>query len=241
MQKIAIIIPCYNEEKRLDSQKVEELLQKSTITIFFANDGSTDKTLELVKNLQTTSPTRVEIINNEINQGKAATIYDAIQKVFDLNRYDYIGYFDADFSTPVDELVRMLNYLEHKPVDMIFGSRVKLLNSKINRKWQRHIIGRVVITLINFKFNLGVYDTQCGAKIISQQLIPIAFNKSFLTSWLFDVEVFIRLKNVNKLNNAVEFPLLEWKDVEGSKLGWKSAFKIFKEMSLLNKYYKNKI
>ena len=153
------------------------------------------------------------------------------------NKYDYIGYFDADFSTPSDELIRMINNLRINNYQLIFGSRVLLLNAKINRKWQRHIIGRIIITLINSKFKLGIYDTQCGAKIFSKDLIPSAFSKPFYTSWLFDVEIFIRLQKQNLLIHGIETPVYNWKDVDGSKLGWKTGFKILKELYLLNKKY----
>ena len=117
------------------------------------------------------------------------------------------------------------------------GSRVLLLNSGIKRKYHRHIIGRAIITLINLKFKLGIYDTQCGSKLFSKDIIPKAFNKPFYTSWLFDVEIFIRLQKQNLLIHGIEIPIYNWKDVEGSKLVWKTGFKILKELYLLNKKY----
>jgi len=238
MQKIAIIIPCYNEERRLKESSLLELLNDNSVTLYLANDGSRDKTLDIITAFSLQNPERCFVLNYTENSGKANTIFKAVNEVLSINVYDYIGYFDADFSTPADEVLRILKELQIKKYPLIFGSRVLLLNSNINRKWQRHIIGRVIITLINFKFKLGVYDTQCGAKIFSKEIIPIAFSRPFFTSWLFDVEVFIRLKKENQLAQACEFPLKEWRDIEGSKLSWKTSFKIIKELYLLNKNYK---
>lgn len=238
MQKVALIIPCYNEAKRLDINKVNELILNSTVTIYFVNDGSIDNTIELVNQIVAFHQNRCFLIDFKENTGKANTIYKAINLIKKDKLYDYIGYFDADFSTPVSEIIRILSNLESYSYDLIFGSRVLLLNTEINRKWQRHVIGRIIITLINFRFKLGVYDTQCGAKIFSQKLISEVFQKPFCTSWLFDVEVFIRLKSRNLLYNACEFPLKEWRDVEGSKLSWKTSFKILKELYSLHKNYK---
>lgn len=238
MQKIAIIIPCYNEEKRLKESSLLELLNDKSVTLYLANDGSRDKTLDILTAFSLQNPERCFVLNYTENSGKANTIFKAVNEVLSINVYDYIGYFDADFSTPADEVLRILKELQIKKYPLIFGSRVLLLNSDIKRKWQRHIIGRVIITLINFKFKLGVYDTQCGAKIFSKEVIPIAFSRPFFTSWLFDVEVFIRLKKQNQLAQACEFPLKEWRDIEGSKLSWKTSFKIIKELYLLNKNYK---
>ena len=237
MQKIAIIIPCYNEGKRLSNEHIHYLVQNTSIAIYLANDGSTDNTSSIIMDMQNSYINRCFAINYDINQGKAQTIYKTVCHLIETQDYDYIGYFDADFSTPPQEILRILNELSINQYDFIFGSRVKLLNSKINRKWYRHIIGRIIITIINFKLKLGIYDTQCGAKILRKSIAKVAFSQPFYTSWLFDVEVFIRLNNNNLLVKAKEFPLLEWKDVEGSKLGLKTAIKILKELYLLNKKY----
>lgn len=233
MQKIAIIIPCYNEEKRLKEESVNYLVDTAIVDLYFANDGSTDNTSVLINKFQDNFPNRCFAKDYEENQGKAQTIYKTINRLIEYEKYDYIGYLDADFSTPTSEIVRILHELRAGQTDFIFGSRVKLLNSRIERKWYRHIIGRIIVTVLNLKLKLGIYDTQCGAKILKTSLAKVAFSKPFYTSWLFDVEVFVRLKNAALLNNAKEFPLLEWKHTEGSKLGWKSIIKVLKEIILL--------
>ena len=237
MLKTAIIIPCYNEEERIQKNKILELVSRKEITVYLTNDGSSDATLEVLTSIAQENVNQIKVINFEKNEGKASAIYKAIHLVRNQNQFDYIGYFDADFSTPVTEMLRMLDFNVTNPVLFIFGSRVKLLNSVIKRKIYRHIIGRVIITVINWKFKLAIYDTQCGAKLFSNEIIEKVFNKPFYTSWLFDVEIFIRLKNLNLLLEGYEFPLKEWRDVEGSKLGFKTGFKIIKEMLLLHKKY----
>lgn len=237
MSETAIIIPCYNEVLRLNISKVDELLQNSQCTIFFANDGSKDATVTLINQIIDRHKERCFLFDYEINQGKSATIYKAINQINNLKQYDYIGYFDADFSTPVQEVVRLVQEIENSGCDFVFGSRILLLNSGIQRKIYRHFIGRVILTIINLKFKLGIYDTQCGAKLFSRKIIQHAFDKPFYTSWLFDVEVFIRLQKRNLLRKGKEIPIYNWRDVEGSKLGWKSGFKIMKELYRLFKYY----
>lgn len=237
MQKIAIIIPCYNEEKRLKLKEIQFLIENSNLDVYFANDGSEDDTLEVLEKINHKHNQRISILDYGKNEGKGNTIYKSVKLISTKSEYDYIGYLDADFSTPASEIIRMSNELKLNHYQLIFGSRILLLNSKIDRKWQRHIIGRIITTLINLKFNLNIYDTQCGAKIFSKEIITVAFSKPFLTSWLFDVELFIRLKKNNLLENACEFPLKKWKDIDGSKLNWKTSIKILKELLLLNKYY----
>jgi glycosyltransferase involved in cell wall biosynthesis len=237
MQKVAIIIPCYNEAKRLDFLNIEQLLLYSDIDIYFANDGSRDNTVEVINIIVSKHSERCFLIDFKENSGKANTIYKAITKINQKDKYDFIGYFDADFSTPATEIIRLVEEINKQKCEFLLGSRILLLNSGIKRKYHRHIIGRVIITLINLKFKLGIYDTQCGSKLFSKTIIPKAFNKPFYTSWLFDVEIFIRLKKQDLLKYGSEIPIYNWKDVDGSKLGFKTGFKILKELYLLNKNY----
>jgi dolichyl-phosphate beta-glucosyltransferase len=95
----------------------------------------------------------------------------------------------------------------------------------------------VIITMINTRFKLGIYDTQCGAKLFVSETIREAFQTPFKTSWLFDVEIFVRLKKRDLLKTGREIPIYDWKDIDGSKLGWKTGFKIMKELYLLSKNY----
>ena len=234
MQKVAIIIPCYNEEKRLSITVLKELHNTTQTHIYLCNDGSTDSTATLIEEFAKPLE-RCFVIQFAINQGKANTIYKSVKNIVANGDYSHIGYFDADFSTPVSEIKRMLDRIEEVPDKFLLASRVKLLNYDIQRKAHRHIIGRVIITFVNLKLKLGIYDTQCGAKLFPLEVIKEAFLQPFKTSWLFDIEIFIRLKQKGYLTRGEEFPLRHWKDVDGSKLSWKTSFKIFKELYILNK------
>lgn len=237
MQKKAIIIPCYNEEKRLNQLLITEVLNTTNLDVYLSNDGSSDKTLEIIEAFSRANEERCFVIDFNQNQGKAATIFKSVNLLLEKNKYDYIGYFDADFSTPPTEIIRIVSEIDKQKPGFIFGSRILILNTFINRKWHRHIIGRIILTLINFKFKIGIYDTQCGAKFFSKEIASVAFKNKFHTSWLFDVEVFLRLKKNLMLNQGIEFPLKHWEDVDGSKLGWKTSFKIFNELTTLYRKY----
>lgn len=237
MQKIAIIIPCYNEEKRIREEFLNRLLDWPGADLYLANDGSRDSTPELIYRMAANSEGRIFALDYKKNSGKANTIFKAVNDIVAKGVYTHIGYFDADFSTPPHEILRMLDEAAKNPEKFILGSRIVLLNSKIDRKTYRHYIGRIIVTIINFKFTLGIYDTQCGAKLFPVSMAGKAFDKPFLTSWLFDVEVFLRLKKAGLLEHGKEMPLNEWKDVEGSKLNWKDGFKIFKELVILFRNY----
>lgn len=235
MQRAAIIIPCYNEEKRIEKDKIAAVLLHATADVYLCNDGSTDGTLEVLHSIAAQHPGRCFVIDYKKNSGKANTIYLSVNKLLENGTYTHIGYFDADFSTPPYEAIKMLQWIDKKPANFIIGSRVLLLNSDIKRKTYRHIIGRFIVTIVNLKFKLGIYDTQCGAKIFPVHIAAVAFSKPFTTSWLFDIEIFIRLQKAGMLILGKELPLKEWKDVDGSKLSWKTSFKILKEIYALYK------
>ncbi|NBL65777.1 glycosyltransferase [Flavobacterium sp. NST-5] len=232
MQETAIIIPCYNEENRLNSGLIAEFFKISDVDIFLVNDGSTDQTLPILQNISSQNPERCFVISLEKNRGKANAVFQAVQQIL-AKQYRFIGYFDADFSTPITQFELLLEQIKKPEIQLAFASRILTLNSGIERKSYRHFFGRIITTIINFKHQLDIYDTQCGAKIFNQNTARIAFEKPFKTKWLFDVEIFIRLKRHNLLHHAIEVPIQNWKDVSGSKLGLKNVFGIAREIFLI--------
>lgn len=238
MPTLAIIIPCYNEEKRLSGSLLAELVAAMPDAhIYLVNDGSRDQTLPLLHSLGQAHPGRVSVISFDHNEGKARAIAKGVRQVLASSNPDYIGYMDADFSTPIGEFKQLYTTLVREKAGFIFGSRIKKLNSGLNRSVFRHIVGRCVSTFIDSRFDLGIYDTQCGAKIFSNTTIATAFSEPFLANWLFDAEIFIRLKKNNILHTGIELPITGWKDVGGSKLGLKSFPRIFREYLLLSRKY----
>ena len=127
--KTAIIIPCYNEEKRLPFSEIKYLAENSDIDIYFANDGSKDDTVKVISDIIKAYNDRCFLIDFKQNEGKANTIYKAVNQVNKQNKYEYIGYFDADFSTPSKEIIRLVKEIENSENKFVFGSRILLLDS----------------------------------------------------------------------------------------------------------------
>ncbi len=238
MPGLAIVIPCYNEQLRLNLASVDELVRNiGDATLYFVDDGSRDDTIGVLHAIAAKYPGRVNVISYAENEGKARAIAKGVREVSSARQFSYIGYMDADFSTPVQEYVKLYRTLVEEKAGFIFGSRIKKLNSGINRKPSRHLIGRTISTIIDLHFKLGIYDTQCGAKIFSVEILEAAFDAPFYCNWLFDVEIFIRLKQKDLLKEGIEFPLLGWKDIHGSKLSIKTFPKICRELLRLARKY----
>ena len=103
-----------------------------------------------------------------------------------------------------------------------------LLGRDIRRSNRRHYLGRVFATLASSVLALRVYDTQCGAKLFrNTEAIRYLFEREFLSSWAFDVEILARLRQLERAKQiqpvtriVVEVPLRQWIDVRGSKIGF---------------------
>ena len=235
MTDSCIIIPCYNEANRLNIQAYKTFQeQNNTFDLLFVNDGSTDKTLSVLNNLISQLP-NTSILNLEKNSGKAEAIRLAVLQLS--KNYKYAGYLDADLSTSLSEISRLLSIAKTENKAFVLGSRVKVLGASIKRKFYRHFFGRLVATFIDaFILKLEIYDTQCGAKIIDKTLANAIFKDSFKTKWLFDVELLARTKNLNGKDycktNILEVPLNRWHDTEDTRISFldflKTPFALFK-------------
>jgi hypothetical protein len=89
---------------------------------------------------------------------------------------------------------------------------------------------------MNFK------DTQCGAKIMTKEVVRKTFEKRFLTKWLFDVEIFMRMRKIYGLQDAqkqiCEVPLKRWIHADGSKLSFKDSVKIAGQIGQIAVHYR---
>jgi len=233
-EKMCMIIPCYNEEKRLDIESFKSFT--GGCYFLFVNDGSKDDTIGLLKRNQQEN---IFVLDLTQNGGKAEAVRQGMLHIRTLPIYNgikWVGYWDADLSTPLDELFNFMTYYKtfFPKAHTIWGSRVRRLGSNIKRTNKRHILGRMFANVTSFFLKLSCYDTQCGAKIFKKELIDDAFSEPFLSRWIFDVEILMRLRTYN----IVEYPLNTWIDVAGSKIKMiPVAYRTFVEIFKIRKKY----
>ncbi|MFH1292102.1 MAG: glycosyltransferase [bacterium] len=245
MQKICIIIPCYNEENRLPVEEFKKFYTEITDSfyLYFVNDGSTDKTKIILDELCMSRGDRIKILNHDCNKGKAEAVRTGVLNALDDNKFDIFGYLDADLSTPLSEIYLLLESLNKDDCNaMAFGSRIKKLNSNIRRNTKRHIFGRLFATTTNLLLKLPTYDSQCGAKLIRAEYARGLFKEAFISKWLFDIELFFRFKRMNRgLNNnykTIEVPLNTWDEKGGSKITMRDLTKMPLDLIKIYFYYK---
>lgn len=243
MSKICVIIPCYNEAQRLNVDVFFKFISANSeiFSFLFVNDGSKDATLSLLEKLSANNSDNCFVLNLTKNSGKAEAVRQGINKAYEMNKYSHVAYFDADLATPLTELFLLKAITDEKPhLLMVLCSRIKRLGAKIERNKKRHILGRVFSTLSSIILNLPVYDTQCGAKLIKAEIIPQVFNEPFITSWLFDIEIIARIRNLNPhhIESLLhEHPVTNWADIGGSKLKFKHMVKVPLELLKINRRY----
>ena len=240
--KLCIIVPCFNEANRLPIADYQTFLEDfPEVGVHFVNDGSTDTTLSVLDAFQTKYPTQVQVLDCKVNSGKGNAIQKAMQHALKNNSFDTFAFLDADLSTEPAECVLLATKINSK-TQFVFGSRIKKIDNTIERKWFRFLVGRIIATAISGILNLSVYDTQCGCKIFTKQSAKIAFQEPFLSPWLFDVEVFFRLKKHFGTSGfksfSLEVPLAKWKDQGDSKIKWTYGFVLWLELYTIYKKYR---
>ncbi len=222
MPKIVIVIPCYNEASRLPVSEITAFLpDHRDVHICLVDGGSTDQTGRLIEQAVNQNPDQVSSLSLAQNRGKAEAVRQGILTCFGSNDFEWLGYWDADMATPLDEIDHLLQFAD-EPVKLLMCSRIKRMGAAVDRHRWRHCLGRVMAALISWVLKLPVYDTQCGAKLIRCEEAEAVFAEKFVSKWLFDVEIIARmLANSPRsvvMQSIVEVPVFRWKDVPGSKL-----------------------
>ncbi|HEV8455451.1 MAG TPA: glycosyltransferase [Gemmatimonadales bacterium] len=220
-----LVIPAYNEARRLDLQAYgQALAAQAGLQLLFVDDGSTDATVALLRAFMASHPDRIGIRQEPINRGKAEAVRRGMLQALD-SEAGIVGFWDADLATPLGELPALIAPLERDPaIQVVLGSRVRLLGRRIERRAQRHYLGRIFATAVSFALRAPIYDTQCGAKLFRPGApLRDALTAPFRSRWIFDVELLARLDRRipgGLLRGACEVPLREWTDVAGSQVRW---------------------
>ena len=236
VQKTIIVIPCYNENERLKGEEFVLLSQRPDLRLLFVNDGSEDRTDQLLREIAGKLGKAADVLSFEINQGKAEAVRQGMLHAIKEGAA-ITGYIDADMATPAKEVLLLLDAAIKRGHEVTLGSRVKLLGTLISRRPMRHYIGRIFATFASLILRLSVYDTQCGAKFFrASPALSNALSEPFISRWIFDVELIGRLlagsENSKPLaeEDFIEIPLHEWKDVKGSKISFIDFVKVAKDL-----------
>ncbi len=250
--RCVIVVPCYNEAKRLQPHRFAKFLESESLTknqdvhFLFVNDGSRDGTLAVLEALRARHPDRIAVLDQQPNGGKAEAVRKGMLQASTTDGAAYTGFWDADLATPLNVIPHLLARLTRDTnLEMIFGSRVRLLGHHIHRRTIRHYLGRCFATGVSIVLGLPIYDTQCGAKLFrATPALRAVLSSPFQSRWIFDVEIIARFlafhnQDAQFAATAIyESPLPRWEDVAGSKVKPTDFLVAFYELIKIRRTYR---
>jgi glycosyltransferase involved in cell wall biosynthesis len=218
---LSIIIPAYNEEKRI-GRSLDEILnflsqQRYLAEVIVVDDGSGDGTAEVVESRAEqyrAAGYDLRVITNDPNRGKGYSVKRGIGNA----RGEIILFTDADLSSPISEAPKLIDPIAEGRSDFTFGSRA--LNRKlvgVHQSFIREMGGRTFNVFVRAITGLKYKDTQCGFKAFRrEQALPV-FRMQRIERFGFDPEVlYIARKRGLRLTEVA----VKWNHVEESKVSY---------------------
>lgn len=211
---LSIIIPSYNEEKRLRKtiEKTSEFLYKRypRHEIIIVDDGSKDNTRKVAHTLLKRYR-HITVLSHDKNHGKGYAVQQGMLRGLG----DVLFFMDADSSTSIEEIEKCIPYLE-KGFDIVIGSRnMRGSDIEIKQPLYRRLLGRYANYLIRLILLPGIKDSQCGFKGFTKKAAKTLFSLQRAEGWGFDFEI---LALARKLHFRVKEVPVRWLDSHGSRV-----------------------
>ena len=214
---LSIVIPAFDEQARLGEStgKILRFIESEKLSaeVIIVDDGSRDKTAEVAEKVCAEFPEiQTKVIRYDQNRGKGYAIKTGLLTA----QADIAVFSDADLSTPIEEIYKLIKPIQNGEFDVTFGSRA-LDRSLIgtHQPWRREQGGRVINLIIKTMSGLPFVDTQCGFKAFNMQKFRPLLDVMQIDRFGFDVE-FLFVANHNHLR-LKEIPV-RWNDMAGSKV-----------------------
>ncbi|MDW8027924.1 MAG: glycosyltransferase family 2 protein [Armatimonadota bacterium] len=201
---LSIVIPAYNEARRLP-RTLESIhgylrgavkqwhVEIDAIEVIVVDDGSTDGTSELAKTFADKFPS-LQVLRHSPNKGKGY----AVKKGMLAAKGQFRLFSDADLSTPIDELDKMLPLLLSGEADIVIASRgLPQSQLLVRQPWFREMLGRMFNLVVQALATPGIWDTQCGFKLFRGNVAEQLFKLQTLDGFAFDVEILYLARKFN--------------------------------------------
>jgi dolichyl-phosphate beta-glucosyltransferase len=175
---MSIVIPAFNEEKRINKTLSETNAYMSDFgmeyEIIVVDDGSLDMTRRIVESVATDSQ-RIRLVRYEMNRGKGHALRTGVL----VTKGDFVLVMDADLSTPMEELRKLMPYLSDGRFDIAIGSRGLALSEIIRKQpWWRQAMGKMFNKIVKVLLMGDFEDTQCGFKLFKGEIARTLFGEA---------------------------------------------------------------
>lgn len=227
---LSVIIPAYNEANRLSRTlpQIKCFLDsfQQPFEVWVIDDGAEDETRQVVQRFLEANPNFSLFLNPERpNKGKGYSVKEGFQ----LARYDWVLFSDADLSTPLSEINNFWPYTDTH--DVIIASRDKPGAKVEAQPFYRKLMGRIFSLLSNMITWLGIRDTQCGFKMFSRRSGEVIFPRMTVTGFGFDVEL---LYLAAKHGFAIKELPVTWINDQDSKIdNFQDSWQMLKDLLVL--------
>lgn len=230
---VTLVVPCYNEAARWDPTRFRQLAAIPDLRLLFVDDGSRDTTRQCIEEMVDAQGQQALFL--EANVGKAEAVRSGMVSALEAGSSDAVGFIDADGAfgvQDVERLVAMTGPRFTEGFDALWSSRVALSGRQIERRVSRHYIGRLVATALSTAYPNLPYDSQSGFKVFAATpLLRACLDSPFDTRWVFEVELLLRWRSAAGTSMRIwEEPVMEWRDVPGSKIRGRESVRIMSEL-----------
>ena len=235
-----IVVPCYNESKRINPEQYLDQLKKFSSTVILVDDGSPDDTYKVLHKLEMSAPDRFGAIKMIKNKGKAEAVRLGMNHALQEYRHaKYIGYLDADLAVKFSEAPDMIDCFKKNPnITTVIGVRTRNEGYDIQRSNIKYFMQRIIAKMGNMLFSPDVIDTQCGAKFFKAEALKTVIKEPFISKWLFDQELLTRLYKQRKSDEWLHsYPVKSWTEIGNSHRKTTDYLRCLKEYFKILKRY----
>lgn len=226
--ELSVVIPAFNEALRLPATlaQIREHLAGGSFEIVVADDGSADGTADRAREA---GGDRLRVIRSERNRGKGHAVRHGMLAAQGAQRL----MTDADLSTPIEELPRLLARAR-EGFDVVIASRALTgSNIEVRQSWYRESVGRAFNLLVRALLLPGLHDTQCGFKLFSAAAANDVFAATRLDGFCFDVEALVIARR--RGYRIAELPVT-WRNDAATRVSSLRGFLAFLDLARIRWY-----
>lgn len=236
--KFSLIIPVYNEEEILEEvcMQLNEFMSKNydDYEIIFANDGSLDATLSIIKQLKQKYP-NVRYVSYEKNRGKGCAVKTGMLA----STGEYAIFTDCDLAYGIEIIKTFSDTLIKTGADVVIGSRKKAKDGYAGYSFARAMMSKMYLKLLSLLTGFSQSDSQSGIKGFEGGAAKELFSKCETDGFAFDIEILIMAEKSGMIIEEVPVKILNNRERDSKISPLKDAFKMLKDVKRIKKRVKN--